>query len=75
MVCVCFRGLVAAVAKGTRDGGIPRASVNAIFPNVKVMSKATITAVVVNHGSTSGIQYQEIERRRQPVQRGQVPQL
>jgi hypothetical protein len=66
MVCVYSRGLVTAVAEGTRDRGIPWASVNAIFPNVKVMSKAAIAAVVVNHGNgelnrTSGIQYQEIE--------------
>jgi hypothetical protein len=38
-----------AVAEGTRDGGIPWASVNAIFPNVTEMSEAAVTAVVINH--------------------------
>jgi hypothetical protein len=59
--------LMAAFTEGTRDGGIPWASVYAIFPNVEVMSKAAIAAVVIGHGnggltdkkkkSGSGIQY------------------
>ena len=56
-----------AVAEGTRDGGISWASVNAIFPNVKVVIEAAVTAVVINHGNGElnrmrvkggGIQYQ-----------------
>ena len=38
-----------ALAEGTRDGGTRWTSVNAIFPNVTVMSKAAITAGVINH--------------------------
>jgi hypothetical protein len=38
-----------AFTEGARDGGIPWASIYAIFPNVKVLSKTAIAAVVVNH--------------------------
>ena len=38
------------LAEGTRDGGTRRTSVQAIFPNVNVMSKATIAAGI-SHGN------------------------
>jgi hypothetical protein len=58
-----------ALAEGTRDGGTPWASINAVFPNVKVISKAAIAAVIISHGNKvltgkkreGGIQYQGVE--------------
>jgi hypothetical protein len=55
-----------AVAEGTRDGGIPWAPVNAIFPNVKVMSEAAVTAVVINHGN-GGLNRTRMKRKWYPV--------
>jgi len=38
-------------AEKTGNGGVTWASVNAVFPNVKVKSTAAIAAIVINHGN------------------------
>lgn len=39
------------LAEKTGNGGVTWAPVNAVVPNVKVMGKAAIAAIVINHGN------------------------
>jgi hypothetical protein len=48
---VQVHGLTTEFAERVGNRGITWAFVNAIFPNVKVMSKAAITAIVISHGN------------------------